>query len=176
VAITIGRMVAEKAQDQIIDLADRLRAETKLVFMIVGYGREEQNLKEKVWRLGLSNQVKVVVDARYAKEYLIAADIFVMTSERESVPIAMLEGMYQGLTPVAYAVGGIPDVIADGENGYLIERNDIEAMTRRISSLVHDDDTRQKLAVAARKSAAAYDTGKATFLDLIKKLSVSQEA
>ena len=175
VAISVGRMVSEKAQYRIIEVANELRAESRLFFVIVGYGSEEQKLRNRVRELALSHKVKIVVDPCYAKEYLVSAEIFLVTSDREGMPRAMLEGMYNGLVPIAYAVGGIPDIVVDSQNGYLIEFGDIQSMARRISSLVHDAATRERLATGAKSSAFAYGDGKEEFLALIGMFSRSQE-
>ncbi|MFH1255407.1 MAG: glycosyltransferase [bacterium] len=156
VAATIGRFSPEKAQYRIIDLADLIvnkRKNNKIYFAIVGYGALENELRENIKNKNLEKFVKIIVDPKNAKEYLAAADIFILTSDREGLPIAMLEAMAAGLPCAAFDVGGVKDILRDGENGRLVKLGDTDLMAGKIISLLEDSDELRRMGESAIKTA-----------------------
>jgi glycosyltransferase involved in cell wall biosynthesis len=90
-------------------------------------------------------------------EALRAAQIFVLPSRQEELPMAMLEAMGWGLAPIVTPVGSIPDVIADERNGLLVPPGEIAELSKAIQRLVTDDDLRTRIAEAARETATSFD-------------------
>jgi glycosyltransferase involved in cell wall biosynthesis len=84
------------------------------------------------------------------------AQLFVLPSSNEGLPMALLEAMAWGLAPVVTPVGGIGDVVTDGGNGILVPPRDRSALTAALERLLTDDEERAKLGAAARESVAAY--------------------
>jgi glycosyltransferase involved in cell wall biosynthesis len=78
-------------------------------------------------------------------EYLQACDVFVLPSYAEGVPVAMLEAMASGLPVVATSVGGIPEVVKDGEAGYLIPPRDTEGLLAAMEALAEDENVRRRM-------------------------------
>ncbi|HRQ78808.1 MAG TPA: glycosyltransferase family 4 protein [Gemmatimonadaceae bacterium] len=89
-----------------------------------------------------------------------AAKVLLVPSAYEGLPMVILEAFSHGLTCVATAVSGHPEVVADGRNGYLVPLDDIEAMAERASSLLSDSGLRQSLGAAARATVAARFTAR----------------
>jgi glycosyltransferase involved in cell wall biosynthesis len=81
------------------------------------------------------------------------AHVILMPSEMESFGLAALEAMACGVVPVATRVGGVPELITDGEDGFLEEVGDIARLAERATQLVTDADLHARMAVAARKTA-----------------------
>lgn len=83
------------------------------------------------------------------------ADIFVLPSFREGLPIALVEAMALGLPCIASNVGAIPEAIVDDASGLLVEAGDADALAAAIKTLIHDDETRRMFSTAAK--AIAYE-------------------
>ena len=120
VFIHVARCHPSKNQDLLIDVFNELnRAGYDFVLLIIGNGFDTQNgkkLKEKacskIYFLGEKNNVG---------DYLLFSDAFCLTSFYEGLPISLLEALSCGVTPICTSVGGISDVITDGETGYLAD-------------------------------------------------------
>jgi glycosyltransferase involved in cell wall biosynthesis len=83
-------------------------------------------------------------------EQLARADVFVLSSRSEGLPMAILEAMAAGLPVVATDVGGIPELVADGETGLLVPPGDADALAAALQRLVADAELRRRLGDAAR--------------------------
>lgn len=81
------------------------------------------------------------------------AAVFVLPSHEEGLPIAMLEAMAAGLPVVVTPVGGVPDAVQDGVNGFLVPAGDCRALAGRLELLLRDPDLRQKMGAANREKA-----------------------
>ncbi|HEX7238208.1 MAG TPA: glycosyltransferase family 4 protein [Gammaproteobacteria bacterium] len=110
---------AQKGQEYIIAVAREIeRSQPDVHFVLVGGGEDEAMLKAKAE--GLSNLTFTgFVDN--VGDYLAAFDIFILPSNREGIGSILLDAMEQGLPVVASRVGGVPDIVHDGENGVLID-------------------------------------------------------
>jgi len=93
--------------------------------------------------------------------YYCAADIFVLYSEFEGLPMVLLEASACGLAIVSASVGGIPHLINDRKNGLLLEYGDITALAQYIEMVSEDEKLREYLGLNARKRVIGhYDIGK----------------
>ena len=81
-----------------------------------------------------------VVTGEKKRDYLERMDFFVLPSYNEGLPMAILEGMAQGRAIISTPVGGIPEVVIDGYNGYLVEPGDVQSLADRISTLADHPD------------------------------------
>jgi len=102
--------------------------------ILVGDGEERENLEHLTNSLGIRDRVDFVGMIPHEKipDYLCQADIFVLPSLSEGFPLVILEAMACGLPIVATRVGGVPDIIEDGVNGYLVESGDFQKMANKI--------------------------------------------
>jgi glycosyltransferase involved in cell wall biosynthesis len=89
--------------------------------------------------------------------YLAAADLYVSTSLSEGMPAALIEAGLAGLPAVAYAVGGVPEVVADGETGVLVPAGNERALTDAVAALVTDQGRRARMARAARAACRRFE-------------------
>jgi glycosyltransferase involved in cell wall biosynthesis len=99
--------------------------------------------------LGISSRVTFTGPRSDVPRVLQATDIFSMSSRFEGMPIALLEAMAHGLPSVCTAVGGVPDVIRDGTDGYLVPPGDHETLADRLLLLCRDEDRRTRMGCAA---------------------------
>ncbi|WP_121971076.1 glycosyltransferase family 4 protein [Leptolyngbya sp. BC1307] len=97
------------------------------------------------------------VDLEQRNQLLWDADVFILPSYNEGLPMAMLEAMAWGLPVISTPVGGIPEVIVSGENGYLADPGDIKALSAAMQSLVEDDALRLAMGHSARKRIEPLD-------------------
>jgi glycosyltransferase involved in cell wall biosynthesis len=135
-------------------LTRELRARARLVF--AGDGEVE-----KLRTLSREHQdavdVHAWVDTEERDALLAASDVFVLPSYREGVPMALLEAMAAGLPVITTPVGGIPDVVADGREGFLIKPGDVDALRGAMSILIEEEFRRLQLGKRARLRAADFD-------------------
>ena len=107
--------------------------------------------------LGVTARISGWLTPAERDEALGAAQIFVLPSRQEELPMAMLEAMGWGLAPIVTPVGSIPEVITGERNGLLVAPGDIAELSKAIHRLVTDDDLRTRIADAARESALRFD-------------------
>ena len=133
--ICVGRLSHEKGQDILLRALAEIDASIEWGLDIVGVGPESERLRALSNELGLQRQVvfygyKTDVAALYAE-----SDLLVVPSRSEGIPNVVLEAMANRLPVLATSVGGIPEVIEDGVNGFTTEA-DVAAMATSIRSLL----------------------------------------
>lgn len=104
-------------------------------------------------QLGLRDRVIVKEEVREVEEYLEAADAGLYTSESESFGLSVLETLFHAKPVVAFRVGGIPEVVVDGETGFLHPFGEVEALARSIVRLANDPALASRLGAAGRRRA-----------------------
>lgn len=126
--------------------------------LIVGEGDERKYLEKISVNFGIVNNVKFVGGKcnKEVFEYMAAADMLILPSISEGLPIVILEAMASGLPVVATKVGGIQDIINDGENGILIDSMDPKQIADSIIFLLSNDDRRGTMSYNNRKKAQKY--------------------
>jgi glycosyltransferase involved in cell wall biosynthesis len=149
--VTAGRLIPLKQIDDVIEsLADC--SEAGLV--IVGEGPERGRLEHLVRSRQLLNRVYFA--GQKTKDETIAlmaaCDLFVLNSTHEGFPHVLLEAMSLGLPVVATAVGGTPELVRDGENGFLIAPNANGALSKTLMRLISSSEERHRLAAGARET------------------------
>jgi glycosyltransferase involved in cell wall biosynthesis len=112
---------------------------------IVGDGPDREDVAAELGDAG-----RLLGEREDVSEQLAQADAFVLSSRSEGLPMAILEAMAAGLPVVATAVGGIPELVADGETGLLVPPGDPDALAAALRRLVADPELRRRLGEAAR--------------------------
>ena len=148
--LSVGRLDPEKGAIHLIRAMAILLQNGKQDFIlnIVGDGREKAALETEVRRLGLTKYVKFYGYISFGPELLSlyeASDLFVLPSLTEGCPQTLFEAMAYGLPVVATKVGGIPDLIADEENGLLVHPGNPKDMSHAIERLITDTDLKDRL-------------------------------
>jgi glycosyltransferase involved in cell wall biosynthesis len=148
----VGRLVPIKR----VDVALRAFARAREVgvagrLAIVGDGECRPELERVTAELGLSDVVSFV---GYMEDAAVAAagtDIAVLSSNNEGTPVSLIEASAAGVPAAATAVGGVPDVVADGETGLLVNREDERALAEAIARLAREPELRTRLGASARR-------------------------
>lgn len=151
---SVGSLRAVKRFDVLIDAADVLRrTHPRIRVVIAGAGPEGAALDARIIERGLTETVLMLGARDDVPDVLAACDVAVTCSDAEASPLSIMEYMGAGLPTVATAVGGIPDVIGDGEHGVLVPRRDPAALAGAIGELLDDPGRRIALgrAAAARR-------------------------
>jgi glycosyltransferase involved in cell wall biosynthesis len=120
---------------------------------IAGDGPDRAALSAEVARLGLDGVVELLGERHDVDELLAAADLLVLSSDSEGLPLSVLEAMAAGLPVVASAVGGVPELVRDGETGLLVPPGDPGALARALAGLVADPELRARAGAAGRRRA-----------------------
>lgn len=129
--------------------------------VMVGDGPERAAAEHRARALEVDKDCVFVGKQPEIVEYLSAADVLLLPSEQESFGLAALEAMACEVPVVASNTGGIPEVVDDGETGYLSAIGDTAKMSRDAARLVRDADLRREMGRAARRSAInRYSTDK----------------
>ena len=122
---------------------------------------------------GLANSVRFLGATDDVAAVLQTADIAVQPSHFEALGLAAIEALACGVPVVASRVGGLPDFIRDGENGWLVPPKDPTALSAALRSLITDHAARMRMASIARTSVADYDerTVFARMVDVLTELA-----
>jgi len=120
--------------------------------LLVGDGPERHRVECMVDELNLRRNVLLTGYRRDIPDLLRCSDVLVLCSEIESAPISLLEGMSSGLPVVATEVGGIPEIVDDGRNGFLVSPNSPEELAEKILELNSDRELRLRMGAAARRT------------------------
>jgi glycosyltransferase involved in cell wall biosynthesis len=147
--VFVGRLTEQKALPVLLDAVDRVDG-ARLV--IVGDGPErdrlEQRASERVTFAGSLPREGVLAQ-------LAGARAAVLSSAWENLPHAAVEALAVGTPVVSTAVGGVPEVVTDGDNGLLVPPNDPDALAAALRRMLEDDELRGRLAANAQPSVAA---------------------
>jgi glycosyltransferase involved in cell wall biosynthesis len=122
---------------------------------MVGDGSERTNAEHRARCLGISDRCSFVGKQPKIVDYLSAADVLLLPSEQESFGLAALEAMACEVPVVASRVGGVPEVVTDGETGFLSAVGDVDKMAQDAAKLLLDKDLRFEMGKRARESAVS---------------------
>ena len=153
--VTVARLGYEKGLATLIEAAVVLaRRHPTAVTVIVGDGPMRAELTDKIAAAGLSGRVRLAGFRPDVPDVLRAADVFCLPSHMEGLPNAVLEACAAGLPVVATGVGGVPELVVDGETGLLVAPGRPEALADAIGRLLDDPPLARRLAEAGRQRVA----------------------
>jgi glycosyltransferase involved in cell wall biosynthesis len=148
--VSVGRLHEPK---DFVTLARALRALPAEGWRaeIVGDGPDRPDVERELREGRLTGAVALVGERTDVPRRLAHADVFVLSSRSECMPISVLEAMAAGLPVVASAVGGIPEMVLDGETGILVAPGDDGALGAALGRLAADPDLRRRMGAAGRR-------------------------
>lgn len=153
----VGRLSPEKGFDILIDAIAQLRAAGFPVqLVVVGEGDDRARLQAKIDALDLNSDCQLAGFQTEPKRFYEAMDLFALSSLREGLPNVLLEAMALGVPCVATRIAGVPRLIQDGDNGRLVEPNDVRMLAGAIRDLVGDAGERQRLGLAGQATVAEH--------------------
>jgi glycosyltransferase involved in cell wall biosynthesis len=152
--VTVGRYVAEKNQALLLEALALL--DRPIRGLVVGYGPRKEELRARTAELGLGETVTVTGERNDAPDLIAAADVFALSSSSEALPLVVIEAMAVGTPVVSTNVGGIADVVADGQTGLLVPSGDAPALAAAIARVLDEDGLGDRLQTEARRFVAEH--------------------
>lgn len=149
--LNVGRYAEQKNQKRLIEAMDSVvpKAPNAKMF-IVGWGKLQNELEEKVQELDIQENVYITGRASPIHEYYYAADAFVLSSHFEGLSIASVEALSAGLPIIGTDVPGVNEVVVHEQNGYLVEPDSASELSNAIHKLIGNS----KLEKYGKKSSA----------------------
>lgn len=141
---------------RVIDVVDvflRLRQEVPCRLLMVGDGPERGRVEQRCRDCDACNSITFVGSLPLIEEVLVGADLFFLPSETESFGLAALEALSCEVPVIATAVGGLPEVVVHGENGFLHPIGDVEGMAASALRLLKDEPMRKAFGESGRRRA-----------------------
>jgi glycosyltransferase involved in cell wall biosynthesis len=155
---TVANLKAHKGLDQLLEAAVEVRRRVPSArFVVVGQGPMETPLRAQAAATGLDGVVTFAGFRTDALRIAAAMDVFVLSSHHEGLSIALVEAMALGRPVVVTRVGGLPEVVDDGQEGLLVPPGDPAALAAGIAALLGDGDLRRRMGEAARRRARGLD-------------------
>lgn len=151
--LSVGRLVPEKAQQHLVSAASALAEDMpELRFFIAGDGPCRQGLEEQIENAGLNERFRLLGSRSDVSRLLCAADLFVLYSDTEGMPVSLMEAMSAGLPCVASDLEGIAQLIPDSRYGTLLKAGDPALLTETLREVLSDParSKAQGLAAAER--------------------------
>jgi N-acetyl-alpha-D-glucosaminyl L-malate synthase BshA len=142
-----------KRVEDVVRIFARVRGEMPAKLHLAGDGPERSHVEALVSLLGLADDVTFFGERVDVAKILQESDVFLLPSETESFGLGALEAMACGVPVVASNVGGLPEVVRDGETGFLASVGNIEAMAKHVRDLLADPDLHARMSRAARTRA-----------------------
>jgi len=153
------RSEAAKGLFELLEAMKELRQRyPQLLLVVAGSGSHRAEIEQALGPEGEHWLGVGVVTAEVKPVLYRSVDLFVLPSYYENMPNTLIEAMAAGVPSVATAVGAIPDMIRDGETGFIVPPHDAKALAARLAALISDPELRLAVAAAAAEAAAAtYD-------------------
>jgi len=121
-------------------------------FLVVGDGELREELEAYAGALGLGGRILFTGWRRDLGRLYADLDVVALTSINEGTPVSLIEAMAAGVPVVATAVGGVPDVVVDGETGYLVEAGDVKGMAQAIIELLRNPEKAKEMGQRGREA------------------------
>lgn len=154
-----GQILPHKGQEEFL-LAAKCLVESgnhPMEFLVAGAcprGGTLEHLRGRIRDRGLAGHVKLTGFIPDLRSFLSSLDILAVTSTApDPLPRVLAEGMMEGVPAVAFATGGIPEMVQEGKTGFLVRPGDLKGLSNALRLLIEDPDLRRRMGVAARSRA-----------------------
>lgn len=145
-----------KRVDRVVDVFSRVAQRLPARLLMVGDGPDLGVARALAAELGVADRVQFVGKVERVAPLMAAADLCLLPSTHESFGLVALEAMACGVPVIASRVGGLPEVVVDGECGYLLPEDDVEGMARRAAELLGNPALYRGFAAAGRRRAGEF--------------------
>ncbi|GAK57003.1 glycosyl transferase group 1 [Candidatus Vecturithrix granuli] len=156
----VSRLIRRKGLQFLIEAIPQIAQQAKFPFVIkvVGDGPDKQEFLQLVKENRVEEHIRFYgyVDHADLPHYYLDADIFVLPSLAEGMPNVVLEAMGSGLPVVATRVAGSEELVQDGENGFLVDAKNVEALAQALITLINQPELREQMSKGAKMMARKY--------------------
>jgi glycosyltransferase involved in cell wall biosynthesis len=147
----VGRMTAVKRTEDVLEALALLRDRgVEATLCLVGDGPDRAQLEQLAHELGIARDTLFLGYQEDVAPLYAAFDALVLPSGNEGTPVSVIEALAAGRPVVATRVGGIPDVVRDGEDGFLVDPGATDELAERLARLAADGELRERLGRAGR--------------------------
>jgi glycosyltransferase involved in cell wall biosynthesis len=160
---TVARLIPSKGVQDLIDVAFLMKDEN-VFFFVAGEGPYREYLEKKIIEKGLEKRFFLLGFLEDIPSFLRGLDVFVFPSLKEGFGISVLEAMKEGVPVIAYSVGGVPEIVENGVNGFLVEKEDIRGFYEALDKLLKDADLRRTFSVKGKETVERFNCE-----DMVKK-------
>ena len=171
----VGRLDAVKDPVAFLDLACHFERRNNIRFVMIGSGPMESKLRTLIEERRVSRHIAMMGSRSDIRDGYAMMDILIQTSRTEGCSCVLLEAMAQGIPVVASSVGGTPELIRDGVNGFLFPGDDLLACAARVGALIDDPELRRTVGDRARRTAVTdFDltTHNTTLVDIYRRVAL----
>lgn len=148
----LGRLSEEKGPDIFLRIAKRFISVENVNFIMAGDGPMRSKIVETIKKEKLTNKVRLVGMVN-SHEILAVSNLLILPSRFDGRPAAVMESLSMQVPVIASRTGGLPDMVKDGYDGYLVDVNDIDAFEKSITELIANKDKFQTFKSNAREFA-----------------------
>jgi glycosyltransferase involved in cell wall biosynthesis len=152
--VCVARFAAQKNHTLLLKAFAQGPASDPMAHLVlVGEGVLREQLEEQTHQLGLARQVHFLGVRTDIPDLLGAMDVFALSSDYEGNPLSVMEAMAAGLPIVATAVGGVPNLLENGREGFIVQPGNVQDLSNAISCILQNRELRQSLGRAAAQRA-----------------------
>lgn len=145
--VSVGRLMPQKNQAMLLRAFAKISADfPEYCLTIYGEGPERELLEKLAGELGIKERVNLPGSVKDVHHRIACCELFILSSNYEGMPNALIEAMCLGLPCISTNVSGAADLIVSGENGLIIEVGDTEALTHQMKQLLSDQGQRDRYA------------------------------
>jgi glycosyltransferase involved in cell wall biosynthesis len=148
----IGRMTGVKRTSDVLLAFRRLQDRGVDAFLcMIGDGPEREQLERRAHELGIMKRTLFLGYQEEVAPYYAALDAMILPSGNEGTPVSAIEALAAGRPVVATHVGGVPDVVREGEDGFLVAPGAVDDLADRLARLAGDEELRRRMGEAGRE-------------------------
>ena len=155
---TVGRVSAQKNPVGFVNIAREVLSKRKdVIFLFVGGGELLEKVQNTVRESGLGDRIVFTGFRRDIPEIMANFDVFILPSLWEGMPRSVIEAMALSKPVVVHGIGGIDEVVENGQNGYIVPIDQTGDFAEKIGLLLDDDRLRRRMGKAGKIKARGYD-------------------
>jgi glycosyltransferase involved in cell wall biosynthesis len=149
----LGRLGKLKGSYDLLQAMAALAPAHRGARLLLGGDGEQQRMQQRAAELSIASQVTLLgwLQGERKEQMLASSMLYVLPSYYEGLPMSILEAMASGIPVLSTTVGGIPEAVTDGVEGFLVAAGDVTALAERMQCLLNDDALAQRMGAAARR-------------------------
>lgn len=148
---TVSRLSPVKGHEYLLEAFYRILKKRKVILLLVGDGPKAEELKDMIQGYKMSEFVRMIPSMESPEVALSVMDLFVLPSLQEGLSLSILEAQASGKPVIATSVGGISQIILDGQTGMLVPPQDVDSLVEKIEFLISNKEQADKIGKAGKE-------------------------